>query len=285
MKSLLISLAAVVLAGTVQSGRSEAAETDSQAGISTSILVRVQSRGGKFLGPDIGYSMVTVRDSSTGELLAKGIAAGDSGQVAAAYTAGASPEPIITWQSGQPPVVRWLVPTVVKDGPSPTAAFLASFRLMRPTLVEITARGMTGGLTNQHVTSATMWISPGQMLTEGPGLVLIMPGLDVAIGQPAAISAGALQIQARVRMMCGCKIGPGGPWPPTEFTVTASLASLTGPWRKEIPLAYASESSFAASIPLPPPGVYLVTVTAVQPLLNNAGVDSTVVTIAAPATK
>ena len=45
----------------------------------TSITVRVIAKDGKFLGADIGGSLVTIRDVMTGELLAKGYTTGDSG--------------------------------------------------------------------------------------------------------------------------------------------------------------------------------------------------------------
>ena len=43
---------------------------------STSITVRVQAKGGKFLADDIGGSEVTIRDAQTGELLGGGLALG-----------------------------------------------------------------------------------------------------------------------------------------------------------------------------------------------------------------
>ena len=42
----------------------------------TSITVRVQSKGGKFLADDIGGSEVTIRDAQTGQWLAGGLALG-----------------------------------------------------------------------------------------------------------------------------------------------------------------------------------------------------------------
>jgi len=43
----------------------------------TRITVRVQARGGKFLGDDIGGAVVTIRDAMTGELFATGTTAGN----------------------------------------------------------------------------------------------------------------------------------------------------------------------------------------------------------------
>lgn len=44
----------------------------------TRVLVRVQARGGKFIGPDGGYALVTLREVVTGEILAQRIATGGS---------------------------------------------------------------------------------------------------------------------------------------------------------------------------------------------------------------
>ena len=38
----------------------------------TNVLVRVQAKGGKFLGPDAGYSRVTITDVGSGTVLARG---------------------------------------------------------------------------------------------------------------------------------------------------------------------------------------------------------------------
>src|ERR1043166_656080 len=109
----------------------------------TSILIRVQARGGKFLGPDIGYSFVTVRKAATGELLAQSVAAGDSGQLSTSLSATASTNTIVYGTT-----VNWLAPT--SGSPSPTAGFLATFDLEQPTIIEISAAGMTNGVPNQN---------------------------------------------------------------------------------------------------------------------------------------
>jgi hypothetical protein len=45
----------------------------------TRVLVRVQARSGKFIGPDGGYSLVTLREVVASEILARRIATGGSG--------------------------------------------------------------------------------------------------------------------------------------------------------------------------------------------------------------
>ena len=57
--------------------------------LETRLTVRVQARGGKFLGDDIGGAVVTIRDAQTGELFATGTTAGGSGSL----TPSSSPAP------------------------------------------------------------------------------------------------------------------------------------------------------------------------------------------------
>lgn len=74
----------------------------------TSILIRVQARGGKFLGPDIGYSFITVRDVASGVVLAQSSATGDSGQLGATLAAGVSTGVVMT----APLTPNWLSATM-----------------------------------------------------------------------------------------------------------------------------------------------------------------------------
>ena len=47
--------------------------------VSTEIIVRVKSKDAKFIGSSMGGVLVTIKDIDTGELLAKGIATGSTG--------------------------------------------------------------------------------------------------------------------------------------------------------------------------------------------------------------
>ena len=91
---------------------------------STSITVRVQTKGGKFLADDIGGSEVTIRDAQTGEWLAGGLALGtDSGNLSNLYSSNASLSAIVT-PPGSPngtPTVWWLSPDTATSGSSPTS--------------------------------------------------------------------------------------------------------------------------------------------------------------------
>jgi hypothetical protein len=236
----------------------------------TNVLVRVQARGGKFLGPDIGYSGVTVRDVESGRILARGVATGGSGdQPTTSFSPGTSRDVILAPGN----VVYWLSPVTTP----PTAGFLATVDLERPTLVEISACGLTNGLSNEHTVSVQTWLVPGADLTEEPGVVLIMPGLNVQILAPTIPSppaAPSFTVTAWVTMMCGCKISnaSGSLWQPSEFAVNATLSDVGGGIICDKPMTLsATPSMYTAEMQLPSNGEYKLVVTAVQASEGNVG--------------
>ena len=240
----------------------------------TSFLIRVQALGGKCLGPDIGYSLITVRDAVTGEVLDEGLASGDSGQLTPGSTeppAGATVSTIITGSSFQ-----WLSPTA--GTPSPTAGYLATIQISQPTLDEVTAASLTNGVPNQHSTSARLWVVPGADLTVEPGLVLVMPGLDVAILSPGIVAPAQnpLTVAAWVTMMCGCKIADDSAWPSGEFVVTATVLDFEDTLVAQETLTWSSTPSIftTAATPIVIParqGNFRLVVTAVQASTSNSG--------------
>jgi hypothetical protein len=242
----------------------------------TNVLVRVQAKGGKFLGPDAGYSLVTISAGDT--ILAQGIAEGGSGTLSGSFSQAATRQAIVTQQFGTQTVL-WLSATPGE----PTAGLTAAIDLAEPTLVTFTAEAITNDTPNGHLVSQTMWLQPGEDLTAEPGVVLVMPGLIVDVQSPAsgsATSTGAL-VKAWVTMMCGCRIDPTLPWQPSEFTVTASFAHPGGSPIVEIPLTFEQTSVFGmdVSLALPEPGDYTVTVTALQPGEGNVGTATSAFTV------
>ena len=235
----------------------------------TNVLVRVQAKGGKFLGPDIGYSLVTIRSVVSGEVLAQGVAAGGSGALAAEFSAGASRGVIVTPQPTGAPTMQWL------SAPGGTAGLSVSLQLDAPTLVEISAAGLANGLPNGHTVSQRMWITPGADLTEEPGVVLVLPGLNVQILSPSVASPAGdpLEVTAWVTMMCGCRIDPSLPWHPSQFTVGAEVRHVGGGCVAEAPLDFVKTSTFVTPMPITLPGAgnYELVVNAVQAAEGNVG--------------
>jgi len=250
----------------------------------TSITVRVQAKGGKFLADDAGGAEVTIRDAQTGKWLAGGLALGtDSGNLSTEYTAGASLSTIVTPpppHTNDPYVVQWL------SADSTTSGLVADLAISRPTLLEITAYGPLGGLQSAHRVTTTQWIVPGQNLNEPPGFVVEIPGLLVQVMEPAthlAILSSTLPytipLQANVTMMCGCQIAdgqpPNQPWVPYDFQVTAAIGQVGQPAMQLVTLTFpgTSPSLYFGSWELPAgaTGFYQAVITAVQLSTGNTG--------------
>jgi hypothetical protein len=243
----------------------------------TSILVRVQAKGGKFLADDIGGSEVTIRDAQTGERLAGGPALGtDSGNLSNEYSAGASLNTIVTppASSNEPYTVWWL------SADATTSGLTADLAISRPTLLEITVYGPLGGLQSAHRVTTTQWIVPGQSLDEPPGFVVEIPGLLVQVMEPAthlAITSlpYTVPLQANVTMMCGCEIADGQPWIPSDFAVTAAIGPVGQPALDIVTLSFpgTTPSLFFGSytVPAGATGFYQAVFTAVQRSTGNTG--------------
>ena len=232
----------------------------------TSVLIRAQARGGKYLGPDIGYSTVTVRDAQTGRILASGpagTAGDDSGNLSLTVSNYASSGVVLTYPGPQ----VWYLTT----NPGKTAFFQANFDIANPTLVEISAQAR--GIAS----SGTMWIEPGSQLNTEPGYIVTMPGLAVDIIAVKAAN-GAFAVSAKVTMMCGCPINdqktdPKGPiqWPSSEFEVWAELRR--GGIVTRGTLGLQETSIYSGSVNWPPTsGNCELAVVAVQKSESNVGI-------------
>jgi hypothetical protein len=238
----------------------------------TRVLVRVQAKGGKFIGPDGGYSLVTLRDAVSGELLAQRLATGGSGTLSTTYTPEATGNAIVTPGGAESRTVQWL--SAPHD--SGTAGLLATLNLHAPMLVEFSAQALTSGIPNGHTATQRMWLTPGVHLDHEPGVVLLVPGLSVQILTPTVASPPTtpLNVTAWVAMMCGCKIDPSLPWIPSEFHVHARVREIGGDFVDEVPLVFRSTSTFVNGRPIELPrgtGNYELSVSAVQPAAGNVG--------------
>jgi len=222
----------------------------------TQITVRVIAKDGKFLGDDIGGSLITIRNVQTGELLAKG------------YTRGGSGNTTEIMQTAR----LWSQPIPTDEA----ADFTARLDLDEPCLIEVTAYGPLGGLQSAHKVSATQWVIPGKEITGGDGLLLVMPGLLVQVVEPIthtnlASLPAQINFAANVTMMCGCPISPGGVWDSKDFEVGAQIRK-EGRLIDEIKLAYAGEvSQFKGSYTVKRKGYYEADVYAYQPGTGNTG--------------
>lgn len=227
-------------------------------GTMTHVQVRALAHDAKLIGDAVGGARVTVTDGATGEVLARGVTTGGTGDT------------------------RLIMRTPHERGGSyfstPGAAgFAASFRLLRPTRVEIAVTGPLGYPQATARASTSMLLEPGADL-EGDGVVLELRGLIVELLEAGSGPSGTrIPVRARVRMLCSCPTEPAGLW-----SLDRVVAQLLDGEKvvAESPLAYAGETSvYAGSVRAPAPGAYTLVVTAAEKGGENAGTVSTSVSV------
>jgi hypothetical protein len=170
----------------------------------TQVLVRVISQDAKFIGESMGSVRVTLREAVSGRVMAEGLTMGTTGDT-----------PLIMQATGR---------SSVRSTPA-TAAFRATVDIAAPTLVNLEAEGPLGRPFSALKVISQRWLMPGADVTAGDGWVIEMPGL--AITPQITRNGGAIRIDAKVELMCGCPITPGGLWAAEDYQVEASL------WRGE----------------------------------------------------
>ena len=252
---------------------------------STSVLIRVQARGGKFLGPNVEYAQVTVlrgNDIIFGPVLASGNSGTVDSQTGDPFVPSASRDVIAVqpMSSGPPQGAYWLLPSG-----SATAGVVATFPLVDPALLEFRATALYD-TSNPVTTSTMMWVYPGMQLTSEPGLLLSIPGLSVSVA--SSISGRAVNVTATVTMMCGCPItAPTWPpvqggsepyWPEPEFEVVAVLTPPSGAPMTQT-MTFAKTNTFTTSFALPHPGQSTIAVYAVQQAESNVGYAQETLTV------
>jgi hypothetical protein len=228
--------------------------------VPTQITVRVKSKDAKFVGTTMGGALITIKDAQTGELLAKGVTAGGTGNT----------EKIMVTP------IRRGVPIADESA----AQFTATIDIDEPRLVEVSAYGPGANLQAANRVSATQWVVPGKNITQGDAWMLELPGFAVDVLAPPAHSMQGgspqnVEIRANVTMMCGCPTAPVGLWDANKIEV-AALLYRNGKRIGVLPLKFAgSASQFSATWNVKEPGTYEATVYAYDPATGNTGLDST----------
>ncbi len=247
-----IAVTALLSIGLVLSGASAAVAQK------TEIVVRVVSKGGKFVGTSMGGARIILRDADTGEILAQGVTSGSTGNTAQLMTEKRTRSVPLSDET--------------------SAKFVATLDLDRPRLIEVSAFGPLAQRQAAMHVSSTQWVVPGKDIKGGDGWLLELPGIAVdVLAPPTHIALKAMQkisLKANVVMMCGCPITPGGLWDANKFEVAAILRR-DGALVRTVPLSYAGKTSqFAADLELKQKGTYEATVYAYDPANGNTGVDS-----------
>jgi hypothetical protein len=189
--------------------------------------------------------------------------------------AASSPHTIIVQPPGAEnvkPGTYWLDPP-----PDGQADIVVELPLTEPAGVEFRVTAFAPQPVHNSVTLA---LAPGVAYTREPGVVVPIPGLYIPQFSAHSVN-GAVQVQAKVQMMCGCPITlpPAPPnvepyWPSYEFEVTAIFLRLHPkedlPAPRYVPLSCSGTDVFTANVTLPS-GTYAALVSAIQPSTGNRG--------------
>jgi hypothetical protein len=222
---------------------------------STRVVVRAAAHDAKLLHDGVGGALIRIVNTETGAVLAEGVQRGSSGS---------------TEQIMRQPRERG---AAVYDTPD-AARFDTTLMLARPTTVTVTAIGPRDYPQARQRTSTTTTVVPGEHVT-GNGLVLTLHGFIVEVLRPnvRSVAAGeALDVRARVRMMCGCPTKPGGLWDSDRYTIRAELVGPGGSVVATAPLSYAgTTSTYEGTVTVPDGGATQLRVVAVDAERANAG--------------
>lgn len=249
----LAAAAVAWLAAPAPAAGQEQAEA-AEGAVPTQVVVRVAAHDAKLIGSGVGGARVTIRDASTGEVLAEGIQEGSTG----------STERIM-----EP---RGRGDTVYATPGA--AAFTATLDLEAPTQVEITAEGPLGTPHAIQRATKSMLLLPGRDVV-GEGVVLELHGFTVVVEAPSADAPlsddDAIVVRAKVEMLCGCPLTPGGMWDANGVDIRARLLR-DGDVVREAPLRYSGlPSIFTVRLPPADPGDYELEVLAADPERGNLG--------------
>jgi len=216
----------------------------------TAVTVRVIATDAKFIGTSMGGVRVVLREVASGKVLAQGVTAGGTGDT-----------PKIMQAQGRSPM---------RAGEG-VAAFTTTIDLSVPTLIAATIEGPLGHPGSQLSATQQRWIMPGKPVTEGDGWVIELPGL--VITPQAAREDGKVAVSAKVELMCGCPITPGGLWDAADYAVQATL------WQGGRQVAAAdlafvtAPGGYKGEIALPDKGAYRLVLFARNVRTGNSGLS------------
>lgn len=218
----------------------------------TTITVRALAGDAKFIGTSMGGAHITIKNADTGELLAKGLTQGGTGNTEALVLL---------------PKKRYETLAGEDD-----AKFVAKLSLEDPVFVTISATGPYGHEQARATTSTQLWLIPGKDIL-GDGIVLKVPGFVVDVLKPIKRTNKEIQIKAKITMMCGCPTKPGSTWDSSEYEISA-LVYHNNKQIATLPLKFSGETSiFEGSYRADQTGKYTVKVYAFHAKTGNSGLD------------
>ncbi len=231
----------------------------------TRVIVRARAKDAKFVGTSIGGALVIIKNSTTGEILARGLTAGGTGNT------------------------DLLMKETHKRGEAltdeKTAKFEAIIDINQPEFVTVEVYSPINKKQATVKATTQLWLIPGKNIT-GDGIIVQIPGFIVDVLKPQTHSflsrgesGGKIYIAANVVMMCGCPVTVGGIWNANNYDVEA-IITRNGKTIGKVALNEKDKmNTFEAYYKVLENGVYLITVFAYDPATGNTGVDKTSVIV------
>jgi hypothetical protein len=226
----------------------------------TRVIIRAKAKDAKFIGTGIGGAYVIVKNNLTGEILAKGLTAGASGNTEVIMK-----QPV---KRNQP----------VTD--STTARFEALVNIAEPTFVDVEVIAPYNRKHAAVKASTQLWLIPHHDVL-GEGVVVEIPGFIVDVLTPNThelikldtVSNGMLTARVSVTLMCGCAISKGGTWNSDDIDVEA-LVKKDGVSIGQVPFHLTARNNlFEGSLKVKAAGNYELTIYAIDRKTGNTGVD------------
>lgn len=228
---------------------------------STKVVVRAQSKDAKFIGTSMGGALITIQNAETGELLAKGLTKGSTGNT-------------------QKLVVNSKQRYEQISTPD-AAKFEAILKLSEPVLVTVKATAPYAKRQAQVSTSTQVWLIPGKDIL-GDGIILEIPGFVVDVLNPQthqSLDGNRIHIKANIVMMCGCPTSDGGLWDSSDYEIQA-LIKKNGQSVQAVPLTFTGQTStFSGNYTAAGSGAYEIIVYAYHARTGNTGVGKTTVIV------
>lgn len=226
----------------------------------TRVIVRARAKDAKFIGTGIGGAYVVIRDHLSGEILAKGLTTGASGNTDLILKTAHQRYQSIT--------------------DSTTAKFEAKLNLTEPVFADIEIEAPVNRRNAAIKATTQQWIIPGKNII-GEGIVLEIPGFIIDVLAPNThqqiklddLKNGELKFKTSITMSCGCPISKGGVWDADSITVRA-IIKKEGVKTTELPLAITAQNNiFEGALQVKQKGNYEIEVYAYDARTGNTGVD------------
>lgn len=254
MKKILLLITAVLLSGLPQEIIAQAQPQP------TTVTVRARAMDAKFIGTSMGGAMVTITNAETGDILARGVTEGSTGD---------------TGRLMNTPEERYMQLS------TPGAAkFETTLQLSQPVFARIAVTAPWAQPQSRVTSTTQLWLIPGKDIT-GEGIILEVPGfsIDIVAPQVHERTGGEVTVRANVVMMCGCPTSPGGLWDSDKMEIRA-MVMKGGETVATIPMEFTGKSSTFEGVFIPEEGgAYQVVVYGYDARTGNTGLDRTTVLV------